>query len=453
MALSAQIQALMPAAAAARNELGAGNLTLETVPFNGETVSAIVIKFPPMSSLYLLPMGFFPDGPPYAIMNWGDDSEPSLLPLKWNRDLPVCPRLCEALREYVSPPGPFKPVWGPHRGVPCTEDSERGRRAGWKRFLSGGDTAATASSRALHARVESNLHEILKSSSVAIVGLGTVGSYFAEQLSRAGTGRLVCIDDDTVEPSNLSRASYRLEHIGQKKVDAITQLLAQINPLTLVDPIAAKFRDVGQAKLRSVFDTADIIVAATDDPACQVLINRCSFFTGKPAIFAGLYAGAKGGEVHMTVPTITPCFECMLGRRRVAGPAREDGSGLDYGTGRLQGEIALACDIHHVATAGVKLTMSLLAALKSGPQIPLASFALGALTQKSSFLTMGMEPNYWFYDSVFANVLGQYAYQSVWLSTESDSSCCVCGSDGTIEDPFHHIMPSPNLADFKGLDV
>jgi molybdopterin/thiamine biosynthesis adenylyltransferase len=450
MSLPPEIQALQASAVTARAEFGAGNLKLITVPFNGIAANAICLALPPRAELYLIPTALFPEAPPYAVMNWGDGSDATLLPLEWDRGVPVDQRLCAALRKFITPPGPYRPVWGPSQNAPCTEDAEVARRAGWSRFLAGFPLLGQGTSQSLQARIETGLAKSLRSSVVVIVGLGSVGSFIAEHLARSGVGHLVCIDHDRVEPSNLSRTCYRVEHIGQLKADALKRIVHEINPSIQVESFGNMFRDVGNRRLREIFDSADLLIGATDDPQTQILISRCAFYVKKPGIFVALYRGAQGGEVAISVPTVTPCFECMVRPQRRVANQSDIVSGADYGTGRLQGEIALGCDIHHVCTAGLKIAMSLLAALKSTDPIPLASFVSGALSKSFHYLTIGIEPNYWFYPQIFKEAAGQYGYQAVWLSASGQEDCSVCGQ-GQPEDPFDLITPSLRPDSLRGL--
>ena len=69
----------------------------------------------------------------------------------------------------------------------------------------------------------------LGESSVCILGLGGLGSNIAVSLARSGIGRLVLVDFDRVEESNLNRQYYNLTHIGMKKTEAIVDVIRSIN--------------------------------------------------------------------------------------------------------------------------------------------------------------------------------------------------------------------------------
>ena len=83
---------------------------------------------------------------------------------------------------------------------------------------------------ALTARHGAERQEKLSRACIGIAGLGGLGSNIAVQLARLGVGRLVLVDFDRVELSNLNRQHYRLCDIGQPKPTALLQQLQQINP-------------------------------------------------------------------------------------------------------------------------------------------------------------------------------------------------------------------------------
>jgi hypothetical protein len=163
-------------------------------------------------------------------------------------------------------------------------------------------------------------------------------------------------------------------------------------------------------------------VAATDDPRAQLALNRFSYLGGRPAVFVGLYAGAEGGEVIFTLPERTACYLCSTTIRH----GLSEGHGqlqpeIDYGTGRLTGQVALAADIHHVSSAAVKIILALF------PNSPLQGFLAQPLARGQTYLTLSTVAGYWFYPSLFGDVPGQHAYQAVWLQPTRRDDCPVCG--------------------------
>lgn len=76
------------------------------------------------------------------------------------------------------------------------------------------------------------LHE----ASVMVVGLGAVGGYALEGLARAGVGRLILVDFDTFDETNINRQILALTStIGKKKTDVAAQRVKEINPDCVVE--------------------------------------------------------------------------------------------------------------------------------------------------------------------------------------------------------------------------
>lgn len=71
----------------------------------------------------------------------------------------------------------------------------------------------------------------LKEATVLVAGVGGVGSFAVEALARSGVGRLILIDKDVVEPSNINRQlCATLSSVGKVKVDILKERIADLNP-------------------------------------------------------------------------------------------------------------------------------------------------------------------------------------------------------------------------------
>ena len=84
--------------------------------------------------------------------------------------------------------------------------------------------------QALLERYTPEMYEKITNASVAIAGLGGLGSNVAVMLARAGVGHLLLVDFDTVDMTNLNRQVYTCEHLGRKKTEALAEILRNINP-------------------------------------------------------------------------------------------------------------------------------------------------------------------------------------------------------------------------------
>lgn len=116
-----------------------------------------------------------------------------------------------------------------------------------------------------------NIHEKIKNSTIGIAGLGGLGSNIAISLARIGIGKLILVDFDVVEPSNLNRQHYFIKHIGIKKTNAIKDIIKECNPFVQVE-----IKDIflNNDNIVETFKDADIIVEAFDNPICKAdLVN------------------------------------------------------------------------------------------------------------------------------------------------------------------------------------
>jgi len=119
------------------------------------------------------------------------------------------------------------------------------------------------------ARHTPGVHERMKRSVVGIAGLGGLGSAVAIALARIGIGTLIIADFDLVEPSNLNRQHYFIEHIGMAKTSAMEQLLKKINPYMRV---VAHNEIVKKNNIQKIFQNADIIVECFDRVEAKTMI-------------------------------------------------------------------------------------------------------------------------------------------------------------------------------------
>ena len=111
------------------------------------------------------------------------------------------------------------------------------------------------------ARHTPGIHKRIKKSVVGIAGLGGLGSAVAIALARIGVGRLILVDFDVVEPSNLNRQQYFIHQIGIPKVEALQENLSKINPSVRIRTHNEK---LDQNNLESIFKEAEVVVEAFD---------------------------------------------------------------------------------------------------------------------------------------------------------------------------------------------
>lgn len=113
------------------------------------------------------------------------------------------------------------------------------------------------------------VHQAVRSGVVGIGGIGGLGSTIAVALARTGVGRLILADFDVVEPSNLNRQQYAVDHIGMYKADAIREVLRRINPYVAVETHVVR---LDADNLDDVFGDVDVMVEAFDSPQAKTMI-------------------------------------------------------------------------------------------------------------------------------------------------------------------------------------
>ncbi len=126
-----------------------------------------------------------------------------------------------------------------------------------------------ALSAALAARCPKHLQEKFHNSTIAVCGLGGLGSNIAVSLARAGIGTLILIDFDRVDISNLHRQQYKASQIGMYKTEALTANLKEISPYLNIIPHTVKIRE---ANLSMLLSDADIICEAFDQAEMKAML-------------------------------------------------------------------------------------------------------------------------------------------------------------------------------------
>ena len=132
----------------------------------------------------------------------------------------------------------------------------------------------------------------LRAARVGIAGAGGLGSNAALMLARSGVGNLVLVDDDVVDASNLNRQQYWPRHVGRPKVEALEELLQELNPEMGVE---ARRRRHDQNNMAEVLPACPIWVEAFDGPDDKTLLVETALLGGyRIASASGM--GGWGGK-------------------------------------------------------------------------------------------------------------------------------------------------------------
>ncbi|KAF3785227.1 Ubiquitin-like modifier-activating enzyme 5 [Nymphaea thermarum] len=172
-------------------------------------------------------------------------------------------------------------------------------------------------------------YERIREFSVAVVGIGGVGSVAAEMLTRCGIGRLLLYDYDTV---------------GMTKTDAAVQTLSDINPDVVLESYTLNITTVkgfetfmtsltsGHIGSNKHFTGVDLVLSCVDNYEARMVVNQACNELNKTWMESGVSENAVSGHIQLLVPGETACFACA--------PPLVVASGIDERTLKREGVCA-----------------------------------------------------------------------------------------------------------------
>ncbi len=109
----------------------------------------------------------------------------------------------------------------------------------------------------------------LQASTVAVCGLGGLGSNIAISLARAGVGKLILVDFDCVDVTNLHRQQYKADQVGLPKPEALLANLQEVAPYTEYE---THFEKVSAENVSALLANADVICEAFDNAEAKAML-------------------------------------------------------------------------------------------------------------------------------------------------------------------------------------
>ncbi len=151
--------------------------------------------------------------------------------------------------------------------------------------------------------------ERLKKATVAVVGLGGLGSPVATYLAAAGVGKLILVDSESVELSNLNRQFLHwTTDMGRLKVESAAEKLRKLNPNVQLEVYFKRIDTLEDAL--EIASKADVVVDCLDNWKTRFLLNEACVALRKPLVHAavrGLY-----GQLMVVKPGEGPCLRCVF---------------------------------------------------------------------------------------------------------------------------------------------
>ena len=169
--------------------------------------------------------------------------------------------------------------------------------------------------QALIERHGKDLQEKFSSATVAVCGLGGLGSNIAIALARVGIGKLILIDFDCVDITNLHRQQYKVNQIGLHKADALAENLIEIAPYTEVKAVAEKITEENFADL---LKEADVVCEAFDNAEAKAMLVN-GVLEQLPDCYLVTASGMAGMDTPNTIRT-----RKVMGRFYLCGDETND---------------------------------------------------------------------------------------------------------------------------------
>ncbi|XP_022875580.1 ubiquitin-like modifier-activating enzyme 5 [Olea europaea var. sylvestris] len=235
-------------------------------------------------------------------------------------------------------------------------------------------------------------YERIREFSVAIVGIGGVGSVATEVLTRCGIGHLLLYDYDTVELANMNRLFFRPKQAGLTKTDAAVQTLSDINPDVVLESYTLNITTVRgfetfMSSLRNKSFCSskdgcgvDLVLSCVDNYEARMVVNQACNELNQTWMESGVSENAVSGHIQLLIPGKTACFACA--------PPLVVASGIDAHTLKREGVCAASLPTT-MLLPGLLVQNTLKYLLKFGHVTPY----LGYNALKDYFPTMEMKPN------------------------------------------------------------
>jgi molybdopterin/thiamine biosynthesis adenylyltransferase len=165
--------------------------------------------------------------------------------------------------------------------------------------------------------------------SAAILGIGALGSQIADQLAKAGIGRLVLVDHDILTVGNRVRHQLDLADLARAKVSAVAERLRRVNPWITVEILPLPLGlAVGNAqfdddRISDALERCDVLVNATARSLTGSYVSLIANELVVPTIHVWVTAGAWGARFIRQRPGQSGCWDCFALSEQSPSPGVE----------------------------------------------------------------------------------------------------------------------------------
>jgi len=148
----------------------------------------------------------------------------------------------------------------------------------------------------------------LMSAKVMVAGVGGLGCTAAILLTAAGVGKILLVDKEKVDLSNLNRQIlYTPNDIGKYKALIAAKVLKQLNPSVEVEGIVAEIND---ENVDDLIRKVDLVIDGMDNYEGRFLLNKACVKYGKTFIHGAIHG--LMGQLLTVIPKKGPCLQCVI---------------------------------------------------------------------------------------------------------------------------------------------
>ena len=144
---------------------------------------------------------------------------------------------------------------------------------------------------------------------VLIAGAGSGGGQVALQLALSGVRHFSLVDKDVLEDENVIRHVCGIRYLGQRKVDALSDVLLDRNPDIQIRPYHEDIESWDG--LQAEVEQSNVVVLATDNDDTRYQLNQLCVETETPFIVGRVFTRGIGGEVFAYRPGAGGCLACL----------------------------------------------------------------------------------------------------------------------------------------------
>ncbi len=258
----------------------------------------------------------------------------------------------------------------------------------------------------------------LTDATIAVVGVGSLGSWTTLLLAMSGIGRFILIDPDTLEEDNVVRHAADLQYVDQPKVEAVRDLIMNRNPNVVVETYTVDARNQPE-----ILQTADlVIVCGLGSEIATSQLGAMIQEMKKPALYGGLYDMAVAGEIFFVdTKEGEPCYGCFASVLRDSQPEPIIKRAVNYGVPLDEVKAVPGLGIHVLGVANVLADWAVRLVIDDAEI--LEKFPTNLVILSNSEYQAGTDQE--------GKPFIMKPASSYWVSISRDRDCLLCGLDSS----------------------